>query len=72
MSTLSSMMKTCKDIEVCHPSQMNGNGNPIIIESGASTGSTYHHLVKTTNDMIVSGNTNFHVNCFTVHTVWSH
>ena len=62
---MNSVMKICSDIEVCQPGQTNGKGNPVIIETGASTGKTYHHFVKVANEMIVNGKTNFHVNCLT-------
>ena len=58
------MMKTCKDMEVCQPSQTYGRGNPAIIESGASTGRTNHHLVKMKKEIMVSGRMSFQVRDF--------
>ena len=65
-SISNSVKNICNDKEVCQPSQAQGNGNPIIIVSGASTGNTYHHFVKTEKEITVRGNINFHVNCFIV------
>jgi hypothetical protein len=40
------------------------NGNPNIIESGASTGRTYHHFVKIANEMMVKGSTVLKIRLF--------
>jgi len=59
-----SIANICNDSDVCHPSQAYGNGNPIMVLSGASMGSTYHDLVNTVKDMMVTGITNFQMSCF--------
>ena len=53
-------------MDVCHPSLIQINGNPAIMVSGASTGSTYHHFVKIEKLMIVIGKAIFQMSRFTL------
>jgi len=57
-------MNICSDNEVCHPAQTYGNGNPVNIVSGASTGEAYHHLVSVTNEIMVRGSISLKVRGF--------
>ena len=60
---VNSVTKICKDNDVCEPSQTKGNGKPLNIVSGASTGNAYHHFVIVENEITVSGIMSLIVNC---------
>ena len=51
-------------MDVCQPSHVNGSGKPVNMESGASIGKAYHHLVKTAKEITVSGIMSLNVSCF--------